>query len=114
MSCNGCTSKVSRAASAIAHGATGIAKALLGVDPVTKEVRDERIAICKACEFAAPGKINRDKKVYCGKLWDGLIHDTGTCGCLISLKVLVASESCPVGRWPAVSPAANNDTGVSK
>lgn len=104
MGCDGCgKNTVIRAVGAIGKGAMGIAKALLGTDPVTEEVRQQRIAICKACEHAAPGVIHRDKKVYCGKLWSGLFRDKDTCGCVLELKVLNASSSCPLGKWSAAN-----------
>ncbi len=62
------------------HGAVGIARATLGVDAVSADVRKARWATCSDCEF----------------------HDCGQCtmcGCFTGAKIRVASESCPAGKW---------------
>ncbi len=49
------------------------------------EVRTQRRDICSACPFNENGK--------CLK-----------CGCIISVKIQVANESCPEGKWAKVEP----------
>lgn len=105
MSCADCTSETEEkhayktAMAAISRGFMGIAKAAIGYNVVPLDVLQERRKICGSCEFAAPGIINKTKKVYCGPLWDSLVHDTGTCGCLLTMKTMLADESCPKARW---------------
>lgn len=51
------------------------------------EVRLERAGHCQKCEWYV-----RSSK-QCRQ-----------CGCLINLKVIVANEECPVGKWGKVLP----------
>jgi len=51
------------------------------------EVRLERAGHCQRCEF-----YKRSTK-QCTQ-----------CGCLINLKVIIANEECPVGKWKTVEP----------
>jgi hypothetical protein len=53
-----------------------------------KQLREERLDVCKGCEY-----MNVDKY---------MIKDIGTCGkcsCVIKLKIAVKSEKCPIGKW---------------
>lgn len=53
---------------------------------VDQATRDHRRSVCNApCEFKAG--------LQCSK-----------CECVISLKTMMAHESCPMGFWPAVQP----------
>lgn len=66
------------------HGAVGLAKAGLGVDAVSVDVCKTRWAACTNCDY----------------------HDCGQCsmcGCFTGAKIRVASESCPIGKWLAVT-----------
>lgn len=59
---------------------------------------DERRAVCRECPY-------RVRKTAIGAIaesdWCGqpLEVTKNTCGCLVSGKTLVASESCPSGKW---------------
>lgn len=104
--CNGCDSPVSKAFKAISHGALGIAKAIMGVDPAPKEEVARRRAICRGCEFVIPCKFQPGKVCQCGK-----------CSCILPAKTLVASEQCPIGkwgRWAANTPMNTEETGDGK
>ena len=69
----------------IAHGITGLTKAALGIDHPGDEVVKQRWDICKSCEHF--------------RLWQCRL-----CGCLVSGKIRLASERCPILRWNAVEP----------
>lgn len=56
-----------------------------GMKLAPKEARAERAAICDACEF-----LDRS----------GVFHKCSKCGCCM-IKLCLASESCPVGKWQA-------------
>ena len=47
-----------------------------------KELRSSRLDICKNCEFF--NKIT----TQCNK-----------CGCIMSMKTLLADVKCPIGKW---------------
>lgn len=66
----------------ITSGAVGSARAVLGIDRASDEEIEKRWSICSKCEFH--------------KHWQCL-----ECGCVVSLKIKVASESCPKGFWQA-------------
>ena len=53
-----------------------------GVDPVSEDVKSDRLAICAGCEFFIVGE-NR-----CSK-----------CGCKLAAKAAMRSQSCPLGKW---------------
>ena len=57
-------------------------QALFSQNPViaTGDVIDSRDALCAPCVYNASGQCTH-------------------CTCLISLKTLMATESCPIGRW---------------
>ena len=69
----------------LAHGVVGIAKALTGIDRASDATVAARTAICEACD--------QWQKLPVG-------HRCKACGCT-GLKLLVASESCPLGKWAA-------------
>lgn len=52
-----------------------------GGKTVTREVREERLAICKMCPQ-----------------YDGT--RCIQCGCFIAAKTWVPHEKCPAGKWP--------------
>ena len=52
----------------------------------TAEQKEERLAICRECEF-----LNAEKMV-CMK-----------CGCWLELKTQFANMSCPIGKWTEVN-----------
>jgi hypothetical protein len=84
--------------SEVIAGASGFAKAVLGVDRAAESVRSARVEACRGCDRRA----DRDG----GGL--KVLSRCRECGCYIGLKVKVAGETCPLGRWPVTSPAPNN------
>lgn len=56
-------------------------KALVNRKPVSKEERERRLAICKACEFLKDGK-------RCLK-----------CGCHVNWKSRLEAWHCPIDKW---------------
>lgn len=70
----------------MAHGATGLAKAAMGLDRADDATIATRYALCMACDRHAIGLCT-------------------ACGCLCAAKVRVAGEACPEGKWSA-SPAS--------
>lgn len=81
--------------SKIIHGAVGIAKALTGTDAAAPEVAQQRRDICRQCEHATR---NPDPKYA---KFNGLttFSRCKLCDCVLSLKVKVASEHCPINKW---------------
>jgi hypothetical protein len=67
----------------IVHGAVGITKAVLNLDPVKQEHVMQRLAICRSCPFWS----------------DNFGGQCQKCKCLTWAKVKNKSESCPDGRW---------------
>jgi hypothetical protein len=68
----------------LVRGAVGVAKAALGVQAAPDETVRARWAECLACDS----------------------HDAGrctACGCFTGAKVRVAGETCPRGKWQAVT-----------
>jgi hypothetical protein len=57
-----------------------------GVDPVTDEAKSARLAICAGCEFFIASETR------CSK-----------CGCKLTAKVAMRSQSCPLGKWPQLT-----------
>lgn len=69
----------------VAHGAAGIAKAVLGVGGASPELIEQRTEICKGCEHAI--------------LSLGVLSRCKLCGCATWAKVRNANEKCPAGKW---------------
>jgi hypothetical protein len=66
------------------RGAVGVAKAALGVQAAPVAEVQARWAFCQQCDQ----------------------HDCGrclACGCFTGAKIRVAGESCPLGKWVAVT-----------
>lgn len=76
MPCNGCRK--------FTTGVRGATAAILQTDPVDRAVRLSRESECHQCPQRG--------RMMCRK-----------CGCVIAAKIRVASESCPIGRWTAVT-----------
>lgn len=74
MSCSGCKR--------IVHGVAGLAKAALGLDKASEETIGHRRAICHDCD-------QRTRWWVCKK-----------CDCVLEAKMRVASEECPLRKWP--------------
>jgi hypothetical protein len=70
----------------VLHGAAGIGKAVLGIDPAPQEVAERRLQVCQQCPSG----------LYAGGMCK---RSAGGCGCLLTAKVRVASERCPHGHW---------------
>lgn len=85
----------------VARGVAGVVKSAVGVDRATDAVIEARRAVCDECEHAKPcfPGIGRRKAMCCGRLVDAIKPDVATCGCFIRRKTVVATESCPVGKW---------------
>jgi hypothetical protein len=64
----------------LTHGASGLAKAALGIDRADDATIATRYALCMACDRHAIGLCT-------------------ACGCLCAAKVRVAGEACPEGKW---------------
>ena len=91
-----------------------------GVDLARKLVTGERApvdeaqrrrAICTTCQLLT---LHFGKHVLtCGRLFDGTPRDAARdgCGCVIMLKIALAGEACPRGKWgpeEKSSPPLNN------
>lgn len=86
MSCRGCL-----------NGIVGLAKAALNLAPVTPEQLAQRRDECRRCDRA--GKSAKPRFAEFGGLTS--LSKCRECGCYIAAKTRVASESCPLGKWPA-------------
>lgn len=66
-----------------------IAEKLNGIDPhklvVSEEIRQERLDICKSCEFLST------------KLWT-----CKKCGCFLHAKTKISWAECPLKKWRAI------------
>ena len=76
------------------RAAKAVGKSLLG-DGVRKDGELARVrAICAACETRVAG---RHARSWCGA---PAVEVPGvSCGCLVTFKTLLASESCPQKKW---------------
>ncbi len=81
-----------KAVDKVINGAVGIAKSVTGVGVATEAEVEGRRVICRQCEHAIPCNNNNGKKCVCAK-----------CGCRLKHKTRVASESCPLGKWVAIT-----------
>jgi hypothetical protein len=71
----------------IAQGFTSLSVEKLTGKEVLKYARtDERIKICRTCEFN--DWRNNNKRLWCGE-----------CGCFVPAKARVKDEKCPKGFW---------------
>jgi len=71
-----------------AKGVPGAIKANIGADKAPEDVAAKRQSICESCDIYNFGICDSDK---------------GGCGCVLSWKVKLASESCPKEKWTSVS-----------
>jgi len=53
-----------------------------GGEIVPERVENQRYARCRICEF-----------------YDARIKQCEICGCFVPLKIKLATEECPLGRW---------------
>jgi hypothetical protein len=72
----------------VAHGAAGIAKAIVNADPVPDDVLAHRRATCEGCNQNTGGVLPLCR-------W---------CDCVLRAKTKLARESCPLGLWAAYKP----------
>jgi len=91
--CNGIHRKLGSAARAVGDGASGLARAALGIESPSRAAIAGRALQC----FGAVGQ-----SAPCERLGAGLL--CMECGCLAIAKVRVASQECPLGKWGAVRP----------
>lgn len=69
------------------HGAVQAAKAVVGLDRAPANVISARLAACRRCDQATRHR-------------DGVrVLRCQTCGCWIRLKIRLAGEQCPRGKW---------------
>ena len=64
-----------------------------------KELRDKRIAVCGKCEMS---EYSKNIGLTCGKFLKPTYDKQGnklTCGCKLSWKTAVFSQSCPQKKW---------------
>lgn len=57
---------------------------------VPEPVRAARLAACRACDRYRPS--------------DDRCGGAGGCGCFVPIKAHLATEKCPLARWPAADP----------
>lgn len=86
----------------LARGAEVYATAIATGDIVTAPALADRRRTCRGCPSyrveRAPGA--EAPSGWCGPaLVDGMAQQPPTCGCLVVVKAVVASERCPQGRW---------------
>lgn len=88
-----------QAARRVSHGLLGLAKSLLGIDPAPETVIRARLEVCGACDQNVKC-IGATEVRCCGRLLD-VLDPTAVdrCGCVITQKVKVAGEKCPLGKW---------------
>jgi hypothetical protein len=80
----------------IIHGATGIAKAIVGADRADADTIKARAEACRCCPNHARGSKFADQPCK-DVAWNSVC--TG-CSCLLVAKIRLASETCPAGKWP--------------
>lgn len=87
-------------------GAERFLEAIAAGDIVNAEQHTARLRRCATCDSrvdeAAPGAWGASS--WCGPaLVDRLDQEDPTCGCLVIVKALVGSESCPQKRYTAIT-----------
>lgn len=101
--------------SRIVKGIVGNAKVAaqaigIPVDQAPPEIVKQRWDFCRECPHASKDKrlVDRPSK--------GLVALSRCrhpdCGCLIKCKTKLASESCPIGKWPAVPSITETPAGI--
>lgn len=81
-------------------GARGLSMAAMSLDRPNDQTIATRAQTC----FGVSGTI-----APCDRL--GLGFMCRDCGCLVAAKIRVASEVCPLGKWPAVPPVGSTHGG---
>lgn len=91
-----------------AHGGLTWAKAIATGDVAPEEVTEQRRQICNACPMRTVAKLaGMDaESTWCGPPFEDHTTEADeakrSCGCLLYGATLVASKSCPQGKWIAV------------
>ena len=62
-------------------------------------IQEERLSICKSCEFYK----NESGEPSCGQ-----------CGCSLKTKISIAEESCPLQKWAAIKTQSSGGCGCGK
>lgn len=86
--------------STIVNGVIGMAKAVTGIELPEHAEHEKRREICAACPSNVPNPLPVFADVQ-------RLRACKECDCIVGAKIRVASEACPLGKWPAV-PASNN------
>jgi hypothetical protein len=76
-------------------GAAGLAKAALGIDRASDEIVAQRRNQCRECPHAT----KNPKRVHLPTKGLTKLSRCQLCDCFIHAKTLLASETCPDGRW---------------
>lgn len=90
--CPGCHKSLKK----LITGALGFTKRALGVDACPPEIVEDRIHICETC----PSDCYHFG--VCRDDWPDRPKDQQGCGCILPIKVQLASEQCPHAHWPAI------------
>ena len=86
MGCKGCL-----------EGAVKLAKAAVGMDKADDVTISARRDICRECPKSEKRMSNQ------GRLAMTKFSACQQCGCFITAKTRLASEACPVDKWPAIA-----------
>ena len=70
------------------RGAAGLSKSIMSINKAPDEIIQDRLKICRECEFSVGPRSYPERKVKCKK-----------CGCLINHKVRLKNSFCPIGKW---------------
>lgn len=100
MPCGGCRSGTKpTGVQRIVTGAAGLAKAAAGIDRAGDATVQARRDLCRECPEATR---NSDLRFAKNR---GLttLSRCKLCDCFIAAKTLIRSETCPAGKWPAVT-----------
>lgn len=97
--CGNAIGTLGRVAKKVVRGAGSLLQAAVHLDPAPAEVVQARRDLCRVCEFAT-----RNKHAQFAQ-FTGLttLSRCRKCDCFIGAKTSLASQSCPIGRWPAVA-----------
>lgn len=79
----------------IVAGAAGLAKAALHIDRADAAIIKARRNACRTCPEASRNPHPR----YATNAGLTSLSKCGKCGCFISAKTLLESESCPLEKW---------------
>ncbi len=69
----------------IIDGVVGLTQAVVGYNPADEITQNNRMNICRNCEYCSNPKL---KFVLCT-----------VCGCLLNAKIKNKSEKCPKNKW---------------